>query len=367
MTVLIKKKILLIGPLSPPITGVSICNEKIISQLSKGENWSIEAINTAIVSFNENIGAFSVRKVYINLKPYFFLYKIFKSNIVYVTIGQTFWGVLKSYPFLLLSKIAGKKRVIHVHGNYLKTEYNCLSGVKKKIFKKVLKTCDSGIVLSEKLKDNLTPFLKEDNIHIIKNFVDNDFLDISFQKGFNKSLKELKILYLSNLMTEKGIFDLLNALKILDQRGIEYEANLAGEIDKEIEKEIHTIINSLKNVKLHGVVKGKEKRDLLLQSNVFVLPTYYKMEGQPISILEAMATGNIIFTTNHAGISDIFSVNNGQFIKKRSPEDLAIKLEKVSVNLSNQRKIMIHNVEYAQEIFTEKRFIDSICEVFKKL
>jgi len=37
------------------------------------------------------------------------------------------------------------------------------------------------------------------------------------------------------------------------------------------------------------------------------------MEGQPISILEAMATGNIILTTNHAGIPDIFEMSVSLF------------------------------------------------------
>ena len=51
-----------------------------------------------------------------------------------------------------------------------------------------------------------------------------------------------------------------------------------------------------------GIVNGKAKKNLLEWGNVFVLPTFYKMEGQPISILEAMATKNLVVTTNHAGI-----------------------------------------------------------------
>jgi len=40
------------------------------------------------------------------------------------------------------------------------------------------------------------------------------------------------------------------------------------------------------------------------------------MEGQPISIIEAMASGNLIITTKHGGIQDICSDMNALFCKK---------------------------------------------------
>ena len=50
-----------------------------------------------------------------------------------------------------------------------------------------------------------------------------------------------------------------------------------------------------------------------------MLPTYYKMEGQPISILEAMATGNVILTTRHAGIPDVVTDGkHGRFFEKKN-------------------------------------------------
>jgi len=358
------KRILLIGSLSPPITGVSICNDKIIKEVSKKEGYTIDIINTSNSSFNEGIGNFSIKKVFFYFKQYFYLYKIFKTDIVYLTVGQTFWGVLRSYPFILFSKVAGKKSIAHIHGNYLKTQFNLLTGVKKRIFVKALKTLNFGIVLSENLKDNLTPFLQDSNIFVIHNFVDFNILNISQQEVIDKNIEELKILFLSNLMTEKGIFDLLDALKILEKKNIKFKANLAGEIDSSIEKEVFSFIKTMKNINYLGIVKGKQKKKLLLESNTFVLPTYYKMEGQPISILEAMASGNIILSTNHAGISDIFSSKNGFFIEKKSPEDIALKLEKLSKELFKQKQTMIDNSLYVKENFTENNFINSLLGVF---
>ena len=106
-------------------------------------------------------------------------------------------------------------------------------------------------------------------------------------------------------MIEKGILELLEALEILEEQNIDYEAKIAGNIDVANRKHFLTIIKNLKFTEYLGVVKGERKKELLKWSNVFVLPTYYKMEGQPISIIEAMATNNVIITTKLDGIMDI--------------------------------------------------------------
>ena len=106
-------------------------------------------------------------------------------------------------------------------------------------------------------------------------------------------MMSLRIFYLSNLMKEKGIFCLLNALKNLEKNNIIYKAKIAGNIDQKYSKEILNLFTELKNAEYIGVVNGDDKKNLLKWGNVFVLPTFYKMEGQPISILEAMATGNV--------------------------------------------------------------------------
>ncbi|MFN9913044.1 MAG: glycosyltransferase family 4 protein, partial [Pirellulaceae bacterium] len=72
-------------------------------------------------------------------------------------------------------------------------------------------------------------------------------------------------------------------------------------------------------VTYRGVVQGSEKLELLKASQVFILPTNYRKEGQPISIIEAMGSGMAIFTTHHAGIPDL--VHDGENGVIASQED----------------------------------------------
>lgn len=358
------KKILLIGPLSPPITGLSICNDKIIDKLPREYNIKVKHINTSDNNFTEKVGAFSLVKIINQFVKYFYLYRIINVDTVYLTVGQTFYGVLKYAPFIYFAKFLNKKVIIHIHGNYLKTQYNLLSGFKKRLFSHVIKRANKGIVLSEKLIQNLTPFLPNRKIYILHNYVEDYLFQDSKENVLKKFKDELRIVYLSNLMTEKGIFDLLKALEILQKKKVKFNAQLAGNIDISIKDEILLKISNIENCSYEGVVNGESKKRLLLDANVFVFPTYYKMEGQPISLLEAMATGNIILTTNHAGIPDVFSPKNGFYIEKNSPEDIANKLKNVSNNLVKFEPLMIDNHNYIKGNFTEKRFLKSLINIF---
>lgn len=357
------KKVLIIGPLSPPITGVSICNDKIIQSIDRN-SFKIDSINTANPNFNEALGKFSLDKLFKSVSSYFSMYKILFADVVYITIGQTFFGVLKYYPFLFFGKLLSKKVILHIHGNYLARQFNLLNGLKKYLFRSTLKLASDGIVLSKSLIPNLSFFMPENQINVVSNFVDEQLLDINVDFFESKKVRDLRIIFLSNLITEKGILDLLEALEILEMKNIAYEAKIAGNIDIKIKNLVLKKINNLNNTDYLGVVSGQQKKNLLLWGNQFVLPTYYKMEGQPISILEAMACGNIIITTKHAGIMDIISEENGLFIKKKSPEDIVEKLLFIRQKFTSFKNLPLKNYLYIKNSFTEKTFINSLQKIF---
>jgi len=357
-------KILLIGPLSPPVTGCSVVNDLVLEKLNQEHSFSVNCINRAYPEFNEAIGEFSFKKFFFYVSQYIQAFKIVKTDITYVAIGLTFFGVLKDAPFILFSKLIGKQVVVHVHGNYLKTQYALLSGVKKKMFHFILSRANKGIVSSKLLKDNLTPFLKDDKIFWMPYFVEKTLKDFTEKEAVN--INGLNILYLSNLMEGKGVFDVFEALKILNKKEVPYKAKIVGGLDLENKNKVFDYINSNPNVEYSKPISGQEKIDAYLASNVFVLPTYYKMEGQPIALLEAMLTGHIIITTDHAGILDICSEKNGYIVNKKDSKHIAEKLEYIANNLQNFTNMMVHNHVYAKTNYKPEDFISRLATILRK-
>ena len=88
------------------------------------------------------------------------------------------------------------------------------------------------------------------------------------------------------------------------------------------------------------------------------------MEGQPISILEAMATKNVVVTTNHAGILDIFKDKvNGFLVQKNNIKSIQDILTYIAQNKSEIKKIATHNKGYFLENFTVNSFKENFIKI----
>ena len=251
-----KISILLIGPFPGPLSGVSIANQVVREVLSDDSQFEVDLINTSYSRFDEEIGKFSFKKTFFYLALYLNIFKIFKHKIIYITPGQTFYGILKYGFFIILGSIFRKELILHVHGNHLGEEYKSLNGIKKNIFYCLVSRFSKGIVLSDSLKHNLTPFIDQGSVFCLPNFA-QDYL---YEEDKNLVNDELRIFYLSNLMKEKGIICLLKALKNLEKYNITYKAKIAGNIDEKFSKEILQLLNELENTKYVGVVNGEAKK-----------------------------------------------------------------------------------------------------------
>jgi glycosyltransferase involved in cell wall biosynthesis len=78
------------------------------------------------------------------------------------------------------------------------------------------------------------------------------------------------------------------------------------------------------SVRLHGIVTGDAKEALLRDADVFVLPTYYVNEGQPIAVIEALAYGLPVVATAYRAIPELLPASHAALtVPPRSPERIA--------------------------------------------
>lgn len=336
------KKVLVIGPFPEPTTGVSLANEIVLKILREDPNYYVSKLNTSFHKFDESIGKFSWDKFFFNLKFNLSVFKTLSFDVVYLTPGQTFLGVAKYLFLFIIPWIFGKEVIFHVHGNHLRNEFDSLRGIKRKLFHFILSRSSKAIALSESLLANVQPFVPEHKSFFLYNFAQDH--QVFKNKLIEIDKRGLRIVYLSNLMKEKGINDLLDALFDLENQGINYSAKIAGNIDAENEEVVRQKLSRLKNTEYIGIVKGDQKVELLEWANVFILPTYYQMEGQPISILEAMAAQCVIVTTSHAGIPDVVKQDiNGFFVEKENAKSIVSGLKMILATPSKFNEIAIRN------------------------
>jgi glycosyltransferase involved in cell wall biosynthesis len=365
-------KILHIGPFPPPIHGMSLANKMLRDGLkNKGHNVETIDTNTEKVFGNQSQrGRFSSRRFFTSS------FQILKGitkiifgrnfNVIYINPSQSVWGYLKYTPFIFASFLRGIPVFIHIHGGYFRTMYDKTAGWKRLLIDQSLKCLSGAIVLGNSLRCLFEGLLPEDKIYVCPNGVEDEIFaseeEVKDKMNRWKNDDTLRILYLSNLMKDKGILDLFQAAAILKSKGIMFQLDIAGAIEPEIKEEVERHLGNLKSeATYHGVVTGERKKQLLRLNHIFCLPTYYPVEGQPISILEAMANGCDIVTTNQGGIKDIVDERYGFFVTKQNPENLAETLlcawEKTDVGLIAW--------EEAKKSYSEHQFVERIERIFE--
>ncbi|HOF00306.1 MAG TPA: glycosyltransferase family 4 protein [Spirochaetota bacterium] len=363
------KNLLFIAPLPPPITGQSLASQALFEGIK-------DKYNITVINFSRknalNRSKLSLKWIFSVLKMAFKILYCKKSiNAVYFTITQSRFGNLKDILFLaVLGRKLLKKTIVHLHGGYFDKLYYKSPNLVKYLNKKLFKNVAFGIVLGNSLKKCLEPVINENKIKTINNFY-QDYLKISYDKFNEKwdNLTIIRVLYLSNIMTQKGYNELIEAYKKLDDNIKEQiSLDFAGDFESEDVKNIFfNKIKTIKNISYLGVVKSEEKKNLLHKSHIFILPTFYHIEGQPISILEAYASGLYVITTDQGGICDVFKDGvNGKLIEKRSVSAIELALNSCVKDAASLRPIAENNLIYSKEFSSERsvaelvRLIDEI-------
>jgi len=334
-------KIIMIGPFPPPINGMSLANNMLFEGLIK-RGTIVKIIDTKTSTKRENLssqGKISIRKVVASIFPLMkgTLRILFgkSCDIVYITPAQNVNGYLKYVPFMWAARVRKIPYVIHIHGGYFRKMYDSTSGWKRKIIDKSLNGLAGAIVLGPSLRYMFEGLIPNEKIFVCENGVEDEIFateeEIKDKIEHWKNDDTIRIVYLSNLLKTKGILDLLEAVKILKNEGKKVHLDVAGAIEPEIRTEVEKYFSELKNVvTYHGVVNGQAKKKLLLDNYIFCLPSNHPLgEGQPISILEAMANGCAIVTTDHGGIKDIVLNSYGVFVEKENSRSTAHGIEEV--------------------------------------
>jgi len=173
----------------------------------------------------------------------------------------------------------------------------------------------------------------------------------------------LTIGFLGRLTKEKGVFELLRAVYLLNKNHENIKLKFAGNGKAEtlLRKKVKEL--ALEHcVSFYGEVIDSSW--FYQQINIFILPSH--SEGLPITILEAMASGVLIIASNVGGISEVIENNvNGILLNKVEPEQIVKILENIIVKPLLLEELSTNalktSIRFKESIFAESynQVIDS--------
>ena len=174
--------------------------------------------------------------------------------------------------------------------------------------------------------------------------------------GLDKTAEIL--LFVGRLHTVKGLKYLIEAMKIISHKHAKVNLVLVGGGNER--QYLHEMVKKLrlsKCVLFVGQVPNSKISEYMFASDIFVLPSL--SEGLPVTILEALAAGLPIVTTNVRGLPEIVkNGENGFTVDPQNPTQLAERIMFLLSNNELRQKIFANNVikakEYSWEAVVEK-------------
>lgn len=360
------KKIIMLLKLPPPYIGPTIASQIILNSDLK-KHYDIIHLDTSDHRDISTLGKFDLVNFFIAVKHYFMLIKYivkYKPSAVYFPNAQTSVAYIRDIPFLLISKIFRKKIIVHLRGGNFKNWYNSLNPVMQGIVKVIHPLADGQIVLGKSLIHMYEGILPEKKIFVVPNG-----RDFSFRKKENPNPNQkLKILFFANYIRSKGVLDFLHSLKFIkNSERIEYIISGTPR-DGDTYDEIKSLVSANENMINLGPTIGEKKKEIFLNADIFCFPTYYSNEGHPWVIVEAMAAGLPIISTDHAAIAEsVIDGYNGFLVEKMNPKQIAERID-LLIQDHNLRLQMGNNSRlHYEKNFTEKKFVTNLRNTFESI
>lgn len=294
----INKKFIFCGPFSGLKTGQSSSLNSSYAAVPASDSISIDIGGAGL-------GVFSI--IFTAIKSMALLFRLNNASgsIFYVTPSRSFLGAIRDLPFNIIAKFKGFILICHWHGGeFLMFRRNSKSFTLW-LLRKMWGESRINIALSDKMAEDMSQlgFL---NVQIIPNYHEIPVVD--FPKKKNSGCV-LRLIFLSNLIREKGIVDAIKAHQIL-RRDINVELHVIGAFVGKRSKEILQMLE-LPGVIYHGPLYGEKKIDVLANCDILIFPSYYPTEAFPLVLLEAMACGLAVVAYKHNYIEDFFNHNGG--------------------------------------------------------
>ena len=161
--------------------------------------------------------------------------------------------------------------------------------------------------------------------------------------------------FISNLEEKKGIPYLMEAFSELHRKySGKYILNIAGDGDYMFFIKNFAQKNKLENsVNILGKIRDQKKIDFYRTTDIFILPsirTKDDMDGIPVVLMEAVAFGIPVISTNISGIPEIcIDDYNGYLIEEKNTKQIVETVEKLSNQTDKYSLFSENSLQLAKE------------------
>jgi glycosyltransferase involved in cell wall biosynthesis len=245
-----------------------------------------------------------------------------------VNVVQVHYAATAMIPAFMLSKIANKPYVVTCHGSDIR-----ILGRKpyvKFLQKMLLLNASKVISVSKEIRGLLIKEygLPSQSIRLLPNGYDEELVEqLRIPSSTSVSEKNPSLVFVGGLRGVKDPLNLIDVFKVVSERVKNVHLQIVGDgpLRQAVERKIeHYGLQD--RVTMHGAVSNQKALEVLASSQIYVSTSVE--EGFPTSLVEAMALGKAVVTTNVGGVPEIVMDGiNGLLTPPKSPEKMAQSIE----------------------------------------
>jgi len=318
-----KPRLLVVGPLPPPVHGVTVSTSLVLKNPLLRERFSVEHVDTSDHRSGGNLGTWDLMNIALGIGHTIRLARRLRARpkgIVYLPLSQSSAGLLRDSIWIQLGRLLGWRLAAHLRGGEFRDFYASRSVLFRAWIRNSLRRLDSVAVMGASLRHLFEGLVSADAIAVVPNGTP-DF-PLSAQRHGRS------VLFLSNLRRRKGVVEAVEAALRVVERDPEARFQFVGEWEsRELERDLQERTARYRDrIEFLPAASEGRKLELLASASVFFFPPT-KPEGQPRVVLEALCAGLPIVTTDQGAIREaVVDGETGFVLPEADPELLADRI-----------------------------------------
>jgi glycosyltransferase involved in cell wall biosynthesis len=341
--------------LPPPIHGVTTMNQHVADSALLASHFEVDIIPLRFAASIDDLGKMSSRKLGRTIATGARLaWKLIthRPDAVYFTLSPSGGAFYRDCVFVAIIKSFAVPRIFHLHAKGVATHLNVRW--KRALYQWAFR---GSFVIQ------LSPYLRPDTAQVVDDdhvfYVPNGVTDHAGEPHRVADAGPPRILYLSNMIENKGPLVLLEALGALAARDVAFSATFVGaRFHDGCLEAFEAMVARLglgQHVRYLGPIYGAAKHELLREHDIFAFPTHE--DAFPLVLLEAMQYGLPSVATLEGAIPEIVSDGEtGFLVPRRDPESLARRLEQLLADSALRERMGRHSRERFLENYTLGHF-----------
>lgn len=360
-----KMKLLVLAQTPPPLHGQSLMVRTAVDGLPD-EEIAVEHVNLSLSHSHADIGRWRLGKLFAVIDAC--LHTVARrftagcDTLYYVPAPGKRGALYRDWLVMLLCRVWFRRLVLHWHAVGLGEWLNIRATAPERLVTHwLLGRADLAIVLTPSLAAD-AQVLNPRRVAVVPNGI-ADPGPLSAEPRSSSTDARRRILFLGAVSRDKGALVLLEAVQLLRRRGVPFSVVFAGPVEAEMQPALAAARQADPTAcSLAGFVSGAAKRELLAACDLVCLPTFYRNEGQPLVLLEALAADRPLVVTAWRGLPETVPPTAAIV----APSDVVTLADALAAALRNPPPPNAHR-DYFLANFTQAHHVRALATALRQL